>query len=176
MQLFNPPPPRLFPGEWRIVIVDDCLPCVRGKVLAYGGARKRQLWVPLIEKAFAKLVGSYEAIEGGSVQEVGLFTLRLETCLVLASEIDPMFLVGICYVPFANPNPNPDPPLIGSGYAYRNAHRDDELATTKERKGGGNHHGRKRRVGKPFLQPARYSLPWLLSRLSLSLSLSFPFF
>ena len=40
------------------------IPC-----LAYLKAARRQLWVPLIEKAAAKLHGSYEALEGGTFME-----------------------------------------------------------------------------------------------------------
>eukprot|EP00928_Gymnodinium_smaydae_P006374 TRINITY_DN12251_c0_g1_i2.p1 TRINITY_DN12251_c0_g1~~TRINITY_DN12251_c0_g1_i2.p1 ORF type:complete len:805 (-),score=65.93 TRINITY_DN12251_c0_g1_i2:130-2544(-) len=62
-------------GEWQYVMVDDNLPCVRSCMLAYSGARRNQLWVPLVEKAFAKLRGCYEATEGGNPAEgLRLFT------------------------------------------------------------------------------------------------------
>ena len=49
------------------VLVDDRLPYdPRSKALAFAGASKTQtLWAPLLEKAYAKLCRSYEAIEGG---------------------------------------------------------------------------------------------------------------
>ena len=47
-------------GEWRIVTVDDVFPTNAIHCLAYLKAARRQLWVPLIEKAAAKLHGSYE--------------------------------------------------------------------------------------------------------------------
>jgi len=53
-------------GEWRIVTVDEWLP-MHGNNLAYAHcAHKDEFWVPLMEKAYAKLHGCYEAIEGGN--------------------------------------------------------------------------------------------------------------
>ncbi len=40
--------------------------------LAYSKARLNQLWVPFIEKAYAKIHGSYRAISGGHVEEAFL--------------------------------------------------------------------------------------------------------
>jgi len=56
-------------GEWRFVTLDDHFPCNQSMMLAYSGARRNQLWVPLVEKAFAKLRGCYEATEGGNPNE-----------------------------------------------------------------------------------------------------------
>jgi calpain-15 len=67
-------------GQWHTLLIDDSLPCVpvRGAggrmgaergVCAFGTARRCQLWVSFIEKAMAKLHGSYEALEGGAVDE-----------------------------------------------------------------------------------------------------------
>ncbi|CAJ1327846.1 unnamed protein product, partial [Effrenium voratum] len=63
-------------GRWREVVVDDQLPCVDaqqkrgdGSNLAFSRTKDGQLWVPLLEKAYAKAHGSYRAISGGSVAE-----------------------------------------------------------------------------------------------------------
>ena len=48
-------------SKWRYVLIDDRLPCYAGnKQLVFGKCtRKDELWVPLIEKAYAKLHGCY---------------------------------------------------------------------------------------------------------------------
>ena len=84
-------------GNWCEVITDTCLPCYRdeetGAVnLVYSKSiDPSELWIPLIEKAYAKAVGCYEAIEkvkvaeallhltGGSVQQQHLNTFTPTT-------------------------------------------------------------------------------------------------
>ena len=46
------------------VIVDDYLPCKNGR-LAFARSVGEELWVCLLEKAWAKLYGSYARMEGG---------------------------------------------------------------------------------------------------------------
>lgn len=59
--------------EWRQIIVDDWLPHYADKkgnaVLAFSKARDQCLWLPLLEKAYAKAHGSYRAISGGWIDE-----------------------------------------------------------------------------------------------------------
>jgi calpain len=52
-------------GEWETVIIDDRLPQKRNNYVYARCSDPDEFWVALIEKAFAKLHGCYEAIEGG---------------------------------------------------------------------------------------------------------------
>ncbi|RUS78730.1 hypothetical protein EGW08_013517 [Elysia chlorotica] len=54
-------------GKWEDVYIDDFLPIIYGQVLwgAKSATEERELWVALLEKAFARLYGSYDAVYGG---------------------------------------------------------------------------------------------------------------
>ena len=55
-------------GEWVEVSVDTLLPCNEEARPIFAHAKDpNELWVALLEKAYAKLHGSYEALDGGSV-------------------------------------------------------------------------------------------------------------
>jgi len=61
-------------GVWRIVIVDERFPVVGDGFtymtqLAFATSKRRQLFPQLLEKAFAKICGSYERLEGGRAKE-----------------------------------------------------------------------------------------------------------
>ena len=65
--VFNAAMPRF--GCWYEVVVDDLLPTRNNKLLYLKAEEPNEFWTPLLEKAYAKFYGSYQALESGTAIE-----------------------------------------------------------------------------------------------------------
>ncbi len=60
-------------GEWKEVVVDDRLPTFKNKLLFLKSGDDNEFWPPLLEKAFAKLNGCYDGLNGGDFPEASSY-------------------------------------------------------------------------------------------------------
>ncbi|XP_020030540.2 calpain-10 isoform X2 [Castor canadensis] len=56
-------------GRWEEVTIDDRLPCLAGRLCFSRCQRENVFWLPLLEKAYAKVHGSYEHLWAGQVAD-----------------------------------------------------------------------------------------------------------
>lgn len=60
--------------DWKYVIIDDTLPCFtssyKDPTLIFGKCwESDEFWVPLVEKAYAKLHGNYQCLQSGQLDD-----------------------------------------------------------------------------------------------------------
>ena len=59
-------------GSWYEVVIDDKLPTRNGRLLFLQAEEPNVFWIPLLEKAYAKFYGFYQALETGTAVEAAV--------------------------------------------------------------------------------------------------------
>ena len=58
----------MYKGKWKTIDLDEMIP-FKGNSPAFSKAENQELWVVILEKAWAKLYSSYKRIEAGYPEE-----------------------------------------------------------------------------------------------------------
>ena len=73
-------------GKWVDVVIDDLLPTVKGELIYARSPSKNVFWCALLEKAYAKLNGCYQSLNGGDLgQGLADFTGGLTETMYISS-------------------------------------------------------------------------------------------
>lgn len=82
-------------GEWRAIVVDDYFPVMNNQP-AFSSGSRNELWVMVIEKAWAKVFGSYLSIEAGHPIEVLRALTGAPTKIIETSNSDFVSILDDC--------------------------------------------------------------------------------
>lgn len=74
-------------GKWIDVVIDDLLPTLNGQLVYMHSREKNEFWGALLEKAYAKISGNYESLEGGNLSDALVdFTSGISEVIELKKE------------------------------------------------------------------------------------------